>query len=145
MTVGPKLAEPNSDLLVTPTADQPPTEPGASARSIELTRLAAQAAADKLGTDIVALDVSQRLGLTDVFLLVSGANDRQVSAIVDAIEERLLAEGVKPIRREGDSDTRWVLLDFFDIVVHVQLAEARTLFALDRLWHDCPTIDLDLA
>jgi ribosome-associated protein len=118
---------------------------GAAPRSLALARLAAHAAAAKLGQDIVGLDVSQRLGLTDVFVIVTGNNDRQVGAIVDAVEERLLAEGVKPVRREGDREARWVLLDFYDIVVHVQLKETRALFALDRLWHDCPAVDLDLA
>lgn len=107
-------------------------------------RSAAHAAADKLATDILALDVSAQVVITDVFLLCSGANERQVRAIVDAVEDRLRAEGVKPLRREGEREGRWVLLDFGDVVVHVQLAEERVHYALERLWKDCPSIDLDL-
>lgn len=105
---------------------------------------AAQAAADKLATDIVAIDVSETLVITDVFLLCSAANDRQVRAVVDAIEERLHGLGIKPLRREGEAESRWVLLDFGDLVVHVQLAEERIHYALERLWKDCPAIPLDL-
>ena len=116
----------------------------ASAEAVHAARLAAEAASDKLATDIVALDVSDQVVITDVFLLCSGANDRQVRAIVDAIEDRLREDGSKPIRREGEREGRWVLLDFGDIVVHVQLAEERVHYALERLWKDCPLIDLDL-
>jgi ribosome-associated protein len=123
---------------------QPAPGRGASDRAVELARLAARAASGKLAQNIVGLDVSQRLGLTDAFLICSGANDRQVGAIVDAIEEKLFGAGAKPVRREGDGEARWVLLDFLDLIVHVQSTEARNLFALDRLWHDCPEIDLDL-
>jgi ribosome-associated protein len=105
---------------------------------------AAQAAADKLATDIVAIDVSETLVITDVFLLCSAANDRQVRAVVDAIEERLHGLGIKPLRREGEAESRWVLLDFGDLVVHVQLAEERIHYALERLWKDCPAIPLNL-
>jgi ribosome-associated protein len=103
---------------------------------------AALAAADKLATDVVALDVSDQLVITDVFLLASAPNDRQVRAIVDAVEERLHGLGAKPIRREGEREGRWVLLDFGDLVVHVQHAEEREYYALERLWRDCPAIDL---
>lgn len=116
----------------------------ASPEAVQAARLAAQAASDKLASDILALDVSEQVVITDVFFLCSGANDRQVRAIVDAIEERLRAEDSKPIRREGEREGRWVLLDFGDIVVHVQLAEERVHYALERLWKDCPAIDLDL-
>jgi ribosome-associated protein len=101
---------------------------------------AAQAAADKLATDIVLIDVSERLAITDVFVVATGSNERQVEAIVDAVEERLRAESVKPIRREGQRDGRWVLLDFGDIVVHVQHSEERIFYSLERLWKDCPFI-----
>lgn len=104
--------------------------------------VAARAAADRKGEDIVALDVSERLPLTDVFVVASGRNERQVSAIVDAVEEALHREGVKPRRKEGESHARWVLLDFGDIVVHVQHAEDRMYYALERLWKDCPVVDL---
>lgn len=115
----------------------------ATDRSIELTRAAAQAAADKLAHDIIAYDVSDVLSITDTFLVASAPNDRQVRAIVDAIEEKLLKElDVKPVRREGEREGRWVLLDYVDIVVHVQHAEERVFYALERLWKDCPEIAL---
>jgi ribosome-associated protein len=115
----------------------------ATDRSIELTRAAAQAAADKLAHDIIAYDVSDVLAITDTFLLASAPNDRQVKAIVDGVEEALLKElGAKPVRREGERDGRWVLLDYSDIVVHVQHTEERVFYALERLWKDCPQIGL---
>jgi ribosome-associated protein len=101
---------------------------------------AAAAAADKLATDIVLIDVSERLVITDVFVIATGSNERQVDAIVDGVEERLRAAGAKPLRREGRRDGRWVLLDYSDIVVHVQHAEERLFYALERLWRDCPFI-----
>lgn len=116
----------------------------ATPEAIALAQAAAEAAADKLATDIVAIDVSQYLVITDVFLLCTAANDRQVRAVVDAIEERLAREGEKPIRREGEKESRWVLLDYGDIVVHVQIAEERIHYALERLWKDCPFIALDV-
>jgi ribosome-associated protein len=112
----------------------------ASARAIELARLAAQAAADKLANDIVLLDVSEQLVITDAFVIASAPTERQVGAIVDEVEFRLRQAGVKPARREGERDGRWVLLDFVDIVVHVQHAEERVYYALERLWRDCPAI-----
>lgn len=115
----------------------------ATDRSVELINAAAQAAADKLAHDVVAYDVSDVLTLTDAFLLASAPNDRQVKAVVDAVEERLLKEhGVKPARREGEREGRWVLLDYVDIVVHVQHSEERVYYALERLWKDCPELDL---
>ena len=114
----------------------------ATERATELAIRAARAASDVKAQEIIALDVSEQLVLTDVFLIASGASERQVSAIVDAIEEALFKEGVKPIRREGKSEARWVLIDFGDIVVHVQHAEDRTYYALERLWKDCPAIPL---
>jgi ribosome-associated protein len=115
----------------------------ATDRSVELINAAAQAAADKLAHDIVAYDVSDVLAITDAFLLASAPNDRQVKSIVDGIEERLLKEhGAKPVRREGERDGRWVLLDFVDIVVHVQHSEERVYYALERLWKDCPEMEL---
>jgi len=106
----------------------------------ETALIAAQAAADKLGTDIVVIDVRERLAITDAFVVVSGSNARQVEAIVDEVEEKLRLHGVKPIRREGRRDGRWVLLDYGDVVVHVQHAEERVFYALERLWKDCPVI-----
>ena len=122
----------------------------ASERSLELALAAAQAAADKKADDIVILDVGDQLVLTDAFLLASAPNERQVMAIVDAIEERLLElpEKAKPVRREGERSGRWVLLDYVDIVVHVQHTEEREFYSLDRLWKDCPRVpfvDRDVA
>ncbi len=114
----------------------------ASDRAILLAQAAAIAAADKLATDVLALDVSDQLVITDVFLLAAAPNDRQVRAIVDAVEEKLLRLGAKPLRREGEREGRWVLLDFGDLVVHVQHAEEREYYALERLWRDCPAIEL---
>lgn len=107
-------------------------------------RTAAQAAADKLATNIVAFDVSEQLAITDVFIIASATNERQVGAVVDGVEEALLASGVKPVRREGDRENRWVLLDYIDFVVHVQHTEERSLYNLERLWKDCPQIELGL-
>ena len=112
----------------------------ASARATELGLAAAQAAADKLASDILLLDVSEQLVITDVFLLASAPSDRQVKAIVDDIEDQLRELGAKPIRREGEKEGRWVLLDFGDLVVHVQHQEERVFYALERLWKDCPVI-----
>ena len=104
---------------------------------------AAQAADDKKAQDIVAFDVSDHVYITDIFLIASANNERQVGAIVDAIEEKMhLDHDAKPLRREGDRLNRWVLLDYGDIVVHVQHDEERTLYALARLWKDCPLVDL---
>lgn len=112
----------------------------ATEQAITLANEAAQAAADKLATDIVLIDVSERLAITDVFVIVTGSNERQVEAIVDSVEDKLREGGHKPIRREGQRDGRWVLLDYGDIVVHVQHSEERTFYALERLWKDCPFI-----
>jgi ribosome-associated protein len=114
----------------------------ATDRALELVREAALAASDKLATDITAFDVSEQLVITDAFLLCSAANDRQVRSVVDEIEDRLRALGAKPVRREGERDGRWVLLDYADIVVHVQHTEERAFYALERLWRDCPVIEL---
>ena len=114
----------------------------ATQHAIDLAKAAASAAEDKLATKIVALDVSEQLALTDIFLLASAPNDRQVNAIVDSIEDRLRELGVKPVRREGERDGRWVLIDFADIVVHVQHEEERSYYQLERLWKDCPAIEL---
>jgi ribosome-associated protein len=111
-------------------------------RARELTVAAAEAAADKLAEDIVAFDVSEQLVITDAFLICSAPNDRQVRAIVDAVEERLRGMGAKPARREGEREGRWVLLDYVDIIVHVQHAEERLFYSLERIWKDCPTVAL---
>lgn len=114
----------------------------ASDRARQLAEVAARAAADKLGSGIAAIDVSEHLVITDVFVLASAPNDRQVRAIVDAVEEAMLAAGAKPIRREGERDGRWVLLDFGEVVVHVQHSEEREFYSLERLWRDCPALPL---
>jgi ribosome-associated protein len=114
----------------------------ATDHAVTLVRTAALAAADKLATDQLAFDVSEQLAITDAFLLASGANDRQVRAIVEEIEDKLREIDAKPIRREGHRDGRWVLLDYGDVVIHVQHSEEREFYALERLWRDCPTIDL---
>ncbi|CAB4540647.1 MAG: ribosome silencing factor [Actinobacteria bacterium] len=114
----------------------------ATTQAIELAVAAAEAAGDKLAQDIVAIDVSDHLVITDIFVICSGNTERQVKAIVDSIEERLHGLGVKRIRREGHAEGRWVLLDFGDIVVHAQLAEERVFYDLERLWGDCPTVEL---
>ncbi|WP_373320323.1 ribosome silencing factor [Virgisporangium aurantiacum] len=107
-----------------------------------MAQTAAQAAADKKAEGVVILDVADQLVITDAFLLASAPNERQVLAISDAIQESLLAlpEKAKPVRREGERAGRWVLLDYIDIVVHIQHTEEREFYALDRLWKDCPTI-----
>jgi ribosome-associated protein len=116
----------------------------ATERALDLTRIAAEAAVDKLGTDLVAYDVSEQLAITDVFLVVTASNERQVGAVVDGIEEALRGADVKPVRREGDREQRWVLLDYLDLVVHIQHTEERQFYALERLWRDCPQISLSV-
>ena len=115
-----------------------------STNVLDVTKAAAHAAADKIATDVVAFDVSEQLAIADVFLIASANNERQVGAIVDGIEESLIAIGRKPLRREGDRELRWVLLDYGDLVVHVQHSDERKLYSLERLWRDCPRIDLGL-
>ena len=114
----------------------------ATDHAIELVHAAARAASDKLAEDILAFDVSEQLVITDAFLLCSAANERQVKSIVDEIEEKLREIGAKPVRREGERDGRWVLIDYTEIVVHVQHAEEREFYALERLWRDCPVISM---
>lgn len=114
----------------------------ATDHAVELAVAAARAGSDKLGTRIVAFDVSDQLAITDVFVIISGSNDRQVKAIVEEVEKRMRDTGTKPLRREGERDGRWVLIDYGEIVVHVQHEEEREFYALERLWRDCPTIAL---
>lgn len=101
--------------------------------------VAAHAALDKKAENVVVLDVSEHLALTDAFLICSGTNERQVDAIVDGIEDAIT--GV-PVRREGKGRGRWVLLDFGDFVAHVQHVEERAFYDLERLWKDCPRIEV---
>ncbi|MER5639231.1 ribosome silencing factor [Kitasatospora sp. NPDC002227] len=115
----------------------------ATDHSQELVKVAAQAAADKLAHDIIAFDVSDVLSITDAFLIVSAPNDRQVKAIAEEIEDQLREQlDIKPVRREGEREGRWILLDFLDIVVHVQHSEERSFYSLDRLWKDCPELPI---
>lgn len=115
----------------------------ATEESRRLALVAANAAADKKATDVVLIDVSEQLVITDCFVIASAPNERQVSSIADNIEEKLREVGSKPVRREGAREGRWVLLDFIDIVVHVQHAEERHFYGLERLWKDCPHIEFD--
>jgi len=114
----------------------------ATPRALALAKVAALAAEEKIAQDVLAIDVSEQLALTDVFVIASASNERQVGAIVDEIEDRLRDVGCKPIRREGQREGRWVLIDFGDIVVHVQHADEREFYQLERLWKDCPEVDL---
>ena len=116
----------------------------ATERAIDWAIRAAQAASEKKAGDIVAIDVSEKLAITDVFLILTGSNDRQVKAISDAVEEALDKIDVDPVRREGQQQGRWILLDYIDIVVHIQHEEERAFYDLERLWKDCPYIDLQL-
>ena len=116
----------------------------ASEYALKIAKIAAQAACDKKAENIVLLDVSEHLVITDIFLIASADNERQVGAIVDAIEAALDAIDVDPNRREGNREGRWVLLDYFDIVVHVQQEEERSLYDLERLWSDCQHISVEL-
>lgn len=116
----------------------------ASPEALQSAQVAATAAEDKLATEITALDVSQHLALTDIFLIASAPNDRQVGAIVDNVEEQMRLAGFKPLRREGERSGHWVLLDFGDIVVHVMQEEDRLFYQLERLWKDCPAVPLRL-
>lgn len=116
---------------------------GAHADSIELVHIAALAASEKKAENIVALDVADRLGVTDAFLIVSGGSEPQVNAIVDEVQAKVLEKyDLRPVRREGFGMGRWVLLDYGDVVVHVQHQEDRVFYALERLWADCPVIEL---
>ncbi|GAA1414574.1 ribosomal silencing factor RsfS [Glutamicibacter uratoxydans] len=116
---------------------------GAHADSIALVQTAALAASEKLAEDMVALDVGERLGITDAFLIVSGGSEPQVNAIVDEIQAKVIEKfDLRPVRREGFGLGRWVLLDYGDVVVHVQHQEDRVFYALERLWSDCPVIEL---
>lgn len=117
----------------------------ASAESLDMLKIAAEAADSKGGEDLVALDVSEPLPLVDVFLLVTGRSERNVAAIADEVEDKLNEAGHKRLRREGRAESRWVLLDFGDLVVHVFHQEERAFYALERLWKDCPVLPVEVA
>ncbi|BDT94950.1 MULTISPECIES: ribosome silencing factor [Nocardia] len=112
----------------------------ASTESVEIAQVAALAADEKLASDVVVLDVSEQLVITDCFVIASAPNERQVNAIVDNVEEKLRAAGHKPVRREGTREGRWALLDYVDVVVHIQHSDERNFYALERLWKDCPVV-----
>jgi ribosome-associated protein len=112
-------------------------------RTIELTKIAAAALADKLGDEIVAIDLSEQLVLNQVFLLVTGSNEPQLQALSEEVQRKLAEVGEKPVRKEGSG--AWILLDYSDLVVHIQSTELRNYYMLDRLWNDCPKIELGLA
>lgn len=107
-----------------------------------MAEIAVHAARDKLADDVVAIDVSEQLVITDVFVIASADNERQVSAILDEVEDKLREAGYKPVRREGTREGRWALVDYVELVVHIQHAEEREFYALERLWKDCPIIDI---
>ncbi|MFT4298471.1 MAG: ribosome silencing factor [Aeromicrobium sp.] len=112
----------------------------ASDLALTLTRLAAEAATEKAGTDVRAFDVSEQLYITDVFVICSVTSPPQARAVQDEVEDRLREHGAKAVRREGSREGRWILLDFTDIVVHIQHVEEREFYALERLWRDCPEV-----
>ncbi|MEV0294074.1 ribosome silencing factor [Nocardia sp. NPDC050710] len=115
----------------------------ASVESVEIAQVAARAADEKLASDVVVLDVSEQLVITDCFVIASAPNERQVNAIVDNVEEKLREAGHKPVRREGTREGRWALLDYVDVVVHIQHNDERNFYALERLWKDCPVVPVD--
>jgi len=108
-------------------------------------QIAADAAVSKGGEDLVALNVSEPLPLVDIFLIVTGNSERNVAAIADEIEDKLLEAGHKRVRREGRAEARWVLLDFGDLIVHVFHGEERVYYGLERLWKDCPVVPFEIA
>ena len=108
--------------------------------TLENLEIAAAAALDKLGKDLIAIDLTEQMVLSEVFLLISGANERQLEAIGDEVELKLSASGEKPLRRE--KSPHWILLDYEDLVVHIQTEEIRQYYMLERLWNDCPRISL---
>lgn len=116
----------------------------ASVHANELLQIAALAADAKQAEDLVALDVSGPLPLTDIFLLASGRSERNVVAIASEIEDRLIEAGAKPLRREGRAEGRWILLDFGDLIVHVFHEEDRMFYSLERLWKDCPVVPIQI-
>ncbi len=114
----------------------------ATSACVERTQIAARAAVDKFGTELVALDLSDQSVLSEVFLIITASNAKMIGAIADEVEEQLRLVGDKPIRRESSAE--WVLLDYSDLVVHIQSSELRRYYMLDRLWNDCPKIELDI-
>ncbi|PHV65907.1 ribosome silencing factor [Williamsia muralis] len=114
----------------------------ASSEAVSMATVAAHAAADKLAANVIVIDVSEQLVITDCFVIASADNERQVASIADEIEEKLREAGNKPVRREGTREGRWTLLDYIDVVIHVLHNEEREFYALERLWKDCPIIEI---
>ena len=114
----------------------------ANKATIRRAKIAAAAAAEKLGSDIVAIDLSDQMVLSEMFLIISGQNERNIEAIADEVERQLAQEGEKPMRRERSE--QWILLDYSDLVVHIQTQNIRQYYMLDRLWNDCPSIDMEV-
>mgnify|MGYP003347624665 FL=1 len=114
----------------------------ASEACVERTQIAARAAVDKFGTELVALDLSDQSVLSEIFLIVTASNSKMIDTIADEVEEKLRLVGDKPLRREGTDG--WILIDYSDLVVHIQSPELRRYYMLDRLWNDCPKIELEI-
>lgn len=112
----------------------------ASTETKKVLQLAADAAREKLGEDLVALDVSEPFALAEIFLIVSAKNERQAQAIAEEVEDQLAKQKVKARFREGRETGRWILLDFGDLVVHVMHEQEREFYSLERLWRDCPVV-----
>lgn len=111
--------------------------------SLRLATIAAQAADEKQAENIIVLDVSDVLAISDAFVIASADNERQVRAIVEEVDEKLSAAGIEPLRREGIRENRWVLLDYGIVVVHIQRNVEREFYGLDRLYRDCPVITIE--
>lgn len=111
--------------------------------TIELARITARAADEKQATNIAVLDVSDVMAIAEVFVLASADNERQVRAIVEEVEDQLTEAGYEPKRREGNRENRWVLLDYGMLVIHIQRNTERDFYGLDRLYRDCPLIEVE--
>lgn len=108
-----------------------------------LATIAAHAAAARKAENVVVIDVSELLVITDLFLIASADNERQVNAITEEIEDRLREAGHQPLRREGTREGRWALLDYGDVVIHVQHGEEREFYGIERLWADGPIVEIE--
>ena len=115
----------------------------ATDESRRLATIAALAADERKGSNIAVYDVSDVMAISDVFVVITGDNERQVRAIVEEVEDKLTEAGVEPLRREGHRENRWVLLDYGQFVVHVQRTAEREFYGLDRLYLDSPLIEVD--
>jgi ribosome-associated protein len=109
--------------------------------SREFAIAAARAASSKKAQDVVVMEVRDLIVITDFFVLASGTTDRQVRTVAQEIENALRSQGMKPVRREGQREGRWVLLDFVDFVAHVFHQEERDYYGLERLWSDAPLVE----